>query len=93
MLPSFREATRVMSDRQPIALIGHDGLELGAGQGDLPVYHLDECRQTIDKEVKARFPSIGVNDRRRCLIFEATDHRRCVKFAHALFICGKTIRS
>ena len=31
---------RVMSDRQPIALVGHDGLELGAGQGNLPVYHL-----------------------------------------------------
>jgi len=26
------KTTRVMSDRQPIALIGHDGLELGAGR-------------------------------------------------------------
>ena len=25
-------ATRVKSDRQPIALIGHDGLEMGAGK-------------------------------------------------------------
>lgn len=33
-------ATRVMSDRQPIALIGHDGLELGAGWVTYPVYHL-----------------------------------------------------
>ena len=25
---------RVKSDRQPIALVGHDGLETGAGEGD-----------------------------------------------------------
>ena len=34
-VPTSREfGTRVKSDRQPIALVGHDGLETGAGEGD-----------------------------------------------------------
>ncbi|NOR68847.1 MAG: hypothetical protein GQ532_03990 [Methylomarinum sp.] len=37
MLP---KATRVMSDRQPIALIGHDVVGTGGRMGNLPVYHL-----------------------------------------------------
>jgi ribonuclease HIII len=37
MLP---KATRVMSDRQPIALIGHDEVGTGGRTGNLPVYHL-----------------------------------------------------
>lgn len=44
---SASEATRVMPDRQPIALVGHDGLEMGAGQGDLPVYQLNCGRETL----------------------------------------------
>jgi hypothetical protein len=34
-VPTSREfGTRVKSDRQPIALVGHDGLEMGTGEGD-----------------------------------------------------------
>lgn len=47
---STSDATGVMSDRQPIALIGHDGLELGAGQGDLLVYHLKCSSQALVKD-------------------------------------------
>lgn len=59
---------RVMSDRQPIALVGHDGLELGAGKGNLPVYHLTRktrlqtnhasrlpCRNFMPKVFKRRW--------------------------------------
>lgn len=50
---------RVMSDRQPIALVGHDGLELGAGK----VTCRSTCRQAwrFSRRCKSAAGRIGRN--------------------------------
>jgi len=42
------KATRVMSDRQPIALIVHDEVGTGGRMGNLPVYHLKYEKEAPD---------------------------------------------
>ena len=56
MLP---KATRVMSDRQPIALVGHDGLELGAGRETYRSTTLSEHKKEKLKELIKLFPTLG----------------------------------
>ena len=53
MLP---KATRVMSDRQPIALIGHDVVGTGGRMGNLPVYHLKKTKKIQFLEIPLRGP-------------------------------------
>ena len=56
MLP---KATRVMSDRQPIALIGHDVVGTGGRMGNLPVYHLVRENRWVGYSQKYAFNFYG----------------------------------